>query len=88
MLKKPFIYLIKAYQRFISPLKGYEACKFRPTCSQYMIDAIETHGIMKGMLLGARRLGQCRPSSNYHGYDPVPLRGSWHSTIDARTNKR
>jgi len=87
MIKQACIYLLKGYQRFISPLKAFEACKFRPTCSQYMIDAITTHGVIKGLLLGIRRLGQCRPNSKYQGYDPVPQNGCWHSEIDARIDK-
>lgn len=87
MIKKLFIYLIRGYQIFISPMKPLQSCKFRPTCSQYMIDAIEIHGVVKGIMLGLRRLSQCRPRSKYQGYDPVPEKGTWHSTIDARIEK-
>jgi hypothetical protein len=84
MLKKIFIYLIISYQRFISPYKRLQACKFQPTCSQYMIDALRIHGVLKGGLLGLRRLSQCRPGSKYAGYDPVPKRHLWHTDIDTR----
>lgn len=82
-----FVALIKGYQKVISPLKPIQACKFQPTCSQYMIEAIEIHGVFKGITLGLRRLGQCRPGSHYHGYDPVPAKGQWHSDVDARTKE-
>jgi len=84
MLKKMFIYLIIGYQRFISPFKRMQACKFQPTCSQYMIDAITIHGIVKGILIGLRRLGQCRPHSKYAGFDPVPKLGTWRTEFDTR----
>ena len=48
-----------------------------------MLEAIQIHGVIKGLILGFRRLGQCRPGSHYCGYDPVPEKGQWHSTHDA-----
>jgi conserved hypothetical protein YidD len=88
LFRKLFISLIKLYQILISPFKPIQACKFRPTCSQYMIDAIEIHGVIKGITLGLRRLSQCRPGSNYQGYDPVPEKDHWHSDVDARIKKK
>lgn len=82
-----FIFIVRIYQVLISPLKPIQACKFRPTCSQYMIEAIEIHGVIKGISLGLRRVGQCRPGSNYQGYDPVPEKGQWQSEFDARIDK-
>jgi conserved hypothetical protein YidD len=87
MLKAVFIFFIKIYQRFISPLKPMNTCKFVPTCSQYAIQAIQTHGAIKGSILAMRRIGRCRPRSNYRGYDPIPNLGHWHSDIDCRINK-
>ncbi len=66
-----FIYLIKLYRKYISPLKGRPTCKFYPTCSQYAIDAIEKYGIFKGMLLAIWRILRCNPFSE-GGFDPVP----------------
>lgn len=52
-----------------------------------MIEAIEIHGVFKGIALGLRRLWQCRPGTNYRGYDPVPEKNHWHSDVDARIDK-
>lgn len=63
---------IKIYQYAISPMLGNN-CRFSPSCSSYAIQAIETHGFLKGALLGIKRIGKCHP---WHpgGYDPVPER--------------
>ncbi|MBK8621415.1 MAG: membrane protein insertion efficiency factor YidD [Saprospiraceae bacterium] len=71
-LKQIFIFPIKLYQWFISPLLG-KNCRFDPTCSHYMIQSIEEWGILKGLLLGIKRIGKCHPWGP-HGYDPVPKR--------------
>jgi hypothetical protein len=62
--------LIRVYQWTISPLLGSH-CRFAPSCSQYTLEAISRHGLLRGSLLGARRLGRCHP---FHegGFDPVP----------------
>ena len=62
--------LIRAYQRFISPLLASN-CRFHPTCSQYTLEAVERYGAAKGLWLGAKRIGRCHPF-NPGGYDPVP----------------
>ena len=61
--------LIRTYKLVISPLLP-SACRFHPTCSEYMKDAIEKHGVVKGVGLGLRRLSRCHP---FHqgGFDPV-----------------
>lgn len=69
-MKTPLICLIKFYQKFISPFCG-GCCRYRPTCSQYMLEAIETHGVLKGVWLGTKRLLRCHPWGG-SGYDPVP----------------
>lgn len=70
-MKKFFISIIKFYQRFISPLLGENKCKFHPTCSQYAIEAISTHGAFKGLFMSIWRILRCNPFSK-GGFDPVP----------------
>ncbi|MGO2234515.1 MAG: membrane protein insertion efficiency factor YidD [Marinomonas sp.] len=69
-MKRIFILIVKCYQFLISPLLGNN-CRFYPSCSHYMIQAIERYGIFKGMYLGLKRLSKCHP---WHegGMDPVP----------------
>jgi uncharacterized protein len=62
--------LILAYQRLLSPLLGNN-CRFYPSCSQYARDAVLKHGVLRGGLFAARRLGRCHPW-NAGGVDPVP----------------
>ena len=69
-MKKIIIYLIKIYQITLSPLLGSN-CRFQPTCSQYMIEAINIHGVLKGLSLGFKRISKCHPLGS-KGYDPVP----------------
>lgn len=61
---------IRFYQLCISPMFP-PACRFTPTCSQYAIEAIRTHGPLRGLLLALRRIGRCHPWGG-SGYDPVP----------------
>jgi uncharacterized protein len=67
---KPFILLVRFYQLAISPWLGSN-CRYQPTCSSYMIDALKEHGLLKGLWLGTKRIGRCHPWGG-HGYDPVP----------------
>lgn len=69
MIRWFLLALIRVYQALISPLLG-RSCRFYPSCSQYMHDAIRIHGPMRGLFLGAARLGKCHP---FHpgGFDPV-----------------
>ena len=66
----PFILLIKFYRNFISPLTP-SSCRHIPTCSEYTIEAINKHGIIRGGWLGLKRLSKCHPWGT-SGYDPVP----------------
>ncbi len=68
-MKGLFILLIKGYQKIISPLLP-PSCRFYPTCSQYGIEAITKHGVIKGGLMTAWRVMRCNPFSK-GGYDPV-----------------
>lgn len=63
--------LVRVYQWCISPFFP-ASCKFDPTCSEYMAEAIKLHGVFKGGWLGLKRIGKCHPLSKAHGYDPVP----------------
>ncbi len=64
---------LAGYKRFVSPLLP-PACRFEPTWSEYMRQAIGEHGMARGLWLGVRRLARCHPF-NPGGYDPVPPRG-------------
>ncbi len=63
------IVLLSFYKRWISPLLP-SACRFYPTCSDYMRMAIEKHGALRGIWLGLRRLSRCHPLHE-GGFDPV-----------------
>jgi putative membrane protein insertion efficiency factor len=69
-LSYPFIFLIKIYQWFISPLLGSK-CRYTPTCSQYGLEAFKKYGPFKGGYLTIKRILSCHPWGG-HGYDPVP----------------
>lgn len=72
MIARFLTWLIRGYQNHISPHLGSN-CRFRPTCSQYMIEAIEVHGAFKGLMMGIWRVLRCNPFGKC-GYDPVPPR--------------
>lgn len=69
-MKHMMIKLIRFYQKYISPLST-PSCRYIPTCSHYAIEAIETHGALKGGYLAFKRLLRCNPWGGM-GYDPVP----------------
>ena len=62
--------LIRAYQLVLSPMLG-PRCRFYPSCSHYAIEAIESHGALRGSWLSAKRICRCHPF-NPGGFDPVP----------------
>lgn len=72
MLGRPFIFLIRLYQKYISPLKP-PSCRFTPTCSNYAIAALKEWGLIIGGALAVWRILRCNPFSK-GGYDPVPER--------------
>lgn len=69
-MKKILIFLIRLYQKYLSPLK-HTRCPYVPTCSQYGLEAIEKHGALKGSILAAWRILRCNPFS-HGGIDLVP----------------
>ena len=72
-LKKLFLFLIKFYQKNISPMKK-PCCRFYPTCSQYALEAIQKYGAFKGFFLALWRILRCNPFCK-GGYDPVKWEG-------------
>ena len=66
----PFIIIVRGYQKVISPLFP-STCRYQPTCSHYAIEALETHGLLRGGWLALKRIGRCHPWGST-GYDPVP----------------
>ena len=63
------VLLVRGYRALVSPLLG-PRCKYHPTCSQYALDALRTHGLLRGVVLTAWRLLRCNPWSD-GGLDPV-----------------
>lgn len=70
LLRKLAVLPVRLYRRFLSPLKP-RMCRFAPTCSQYAIEVVEAHGIVRGGGLAIWRVLRCQPFSR-GGYDPVP----------------
>ena len=81
-MRKVLILFVRAYQVVLSPLfRG--CCRFEPSCSNYMIEAVEVHGALKGTLLGLWRLLRCHPFGA-SGYDSVPPRGRWKNDFNTK----
>jgi putative membrane protein insertion efficiency factor len=72
-MRNAVLVVLRFYKSAVSPLLP-PACRYTPTCSEYAIEAIERHGVLRGGLLATRRLLSCHPFSR-GGYDPVP--SSW-----------
>ena len=72
MIRSIFISILRGYQYLISPLLG-NRCRFHPSCSAYMIEAVQKFGVFKGFYLGLKRLARCQPMCE-GGFDPVPER--------------
>jgi putative membrane protein insertion efficiency factor len=79
-VRKILILTVRGYQAALSPLMG-GACRFEPSCSNYMIEALTVHGAAKGLLIGLWRILRCHPFGR-HGYDPVPPKGRWRPEIE------
>lgn len=72
LLKQLFILPIRLYQVTLSPLLGFNKCRYQPTCSHYAVEAIEEWGPIKGGYLAIRRILRCHPWSTRPMHDPVP----------------
>ncbi len=83
-MKQICIWLIRFYQKFLSPLKGRPTCRFTPTCSAYAVEAFQKRGFFVGFGLSVWRILRCNPFCKW-GYDPVPekrsKRGKVHKKI-------
>jgi uncharacterized protein len=78
------IFAIELYRTYVSPLR-LPSCRFSPTCSQYAVEALSEHGLVRGGWLAGVRLAKCGP---WHvgGWDPIPDRRSQvhrHGAVDA-----
>ncbi|MCP3982661.1 MAG: membrane protein insertion efficiency factor YidD [bacterium] len=62
--------IIRFYKRYISPYLP-PACRYQPSCSEYAMEAIEVHGVLRGSYLAVCRLARCHPFTK-GGFDPVP----------------
>ncbi len=69
LTKKIIIGSVRFYQGAISPYTP-AMCRYTPTCSQYMVEAVQKYGPLKGGWMGLKRIGRCHPWGG-HGYDPV-----------------
>lgn len=74
-MKHVCIWLIRFYQKVLSPLKRNPTCRFTPTCSAYAVEAFQKRGFFVGFGLTVWRILRCNPFGKW-GYDPVPERKS------------
>ena len=70
LLTRPLVALVRFYQRYLSPLTP-PSCRYTPTCSQYTVEALQKHGLLKGGWMALKRIASCNPWGG-SGYDPVP----------------
>ena len=80
-MKMLLVWILRGYQILLSPMLG-QRCRFYPTCSNYAIEALRTHGAARGSLLAARRVCKCHPW-NEGGVDLVPPAHDKHLSTTA-----
>lgn len=80
IFSKLIIGIIRFYQLAISPWLG-SSCRYSPTCSHYMIEAVNEWGPLKGFWMGMKRIGRCHPWGS-DGYDPVPKKNIEQETLN------
>ena len=83
-MKTLLLALLRGYRFLLSPWLG-NSCRFWPTCSAYAIEAIETHGAVRGSWMMLTRLARCHPYSR-GGVDPVPARFRWRCWCPEHAN--
>lgn len=80
----PFSYIlslpVRLYRFLFSPWVGNQ-CRYHPTCSAYMLAALEKHGALKGLALGIARIIRCNPWHGCGGHDPVPEEFTWRGLL-------
>ena len=81
------IWLIRFYQKFLSPLKGRPCCRFTPTCSAYALQAYQKRGFFVGTALTVYRIFRCNPFCP-GGYDPVPEHGFFPKRVQERLEQQ
>jgi len=70
---RSYIECVHVYQAFGRPLlKGVVACRFRPTCSDYSIEAVKKHGMLRGLVMTFKRIRSCQNNIPFGTIDPVP----------------
>ncbi len=85
LLARPLILGVRLYQAALSPLLGGH-CRYHPTCSEYAVEALATHGALRGSWLILRRVLRCHPLGGA-GYDPVPPRKPGRGPISTAKDK-
>ena len=87
-MKHILIYIIKFYQFLISPIFGNK-CRYLPSCSEYFIEALQFHGLLKGTFYGVKRILKCHPFKMLgggHGIDLVPLTENYSKKKELEKN--
>jgi uncharacterized protein len=83
-LTRGLIFLIELYRNMVSPMR-LPSCRFSPTCSQYAVEALTEHGLLRGCWLTTIRLAKCGPW-HHGGWDPIPERRSAADAAQSRSD--
>jgi uncharacterized protein len=84
VIARAILAALKLYKMLLSPLFA-GSCRYVPSCSDYMAEAVERHGAAAGAALGLRRLATCHPLGG-SGLDPVPSQRPWRTLVSRRTH--